>query len=99
MGFWSDCSNDTEFHSFYIRFVISIKIFRYILDDFLDSELLRIVVDLVNIPVFMDYIFSQSFVHELNVHLVPAPQYITDCPFEVKGLDIILVRRFCCDKP
>ena len=63
-------------------------------DDSLDSELLGIVIKLVDIPVLMEYIFFQGFVYELNIHLVPAPQYIADRSFEIRGPDFISVRRF-----
>ena len=63
-------------------------------DDPLDFELLSIVVELVNIPVLVDHIFFQGFVHELDTYLVPTPQYITDRPFEVCGPDFISMKRF-----
>jgi hypothetical protein len=58
----------------------------------LDSELLGIVIELINIPVFMGYIFFQGFVDELDINLVPVSQYITDRSLEVKGLDLIPMR-------
>jgi len=68
-------------------------------DDSLDSELFSIVVELVNIPALVDYIFFQGFVHELDTYLVPTPQYITDRPFEVRGPDFISMRRFHQNNP
>ena len=58
-------------------------------DNSLDSESRGIVVELVNIAVLVEYIFFQGFVHHLDIHLVPAPQYIADRPFEICGPDFI----------
>jgi hypothetical protein len=48
----------------------------------LDSETLSVVIEQINVSFFFSHISFQCHIDHLDVHLVPAPQYIADRRFE-----------------